>query len=270
MAAPVAPLDPAPLPYQTPPGLPPGVTVIPMYPLYSPRQMSVASFFAGPIAGAVLLAINYRRLGQARKGIALAIAISVGFLGLLAIISALDVDVPRAVGVGVFFAMAALIRTSQSAIYQSHIARQGRTGSSWHAVGAAVLSAVVTFGSLAAVTIGVAAYKMGTLVEVGNCQGYYNAGATESETRAVCQQLIDIQFIQDRQVSIKVSRLADRPVVEIVLDRAAAAAHADEVTAAAHEIAEALSAKIYNHAPVDIWLIDDEMKLERKIDWASH
>jgi hypothetical protein len=108
---------------------------LPRYKLYSPHAVWLASFAGGPIGGAVLLGLNYRRLGQPR-----AAALSV--LGGALVTGAL-------VGVGLLvpswtlvslpllmcFAMQRIARSKQSFDFINHIEDGGQQGSPWAALG---------------------------------------------------------------------------------------------------------------------------------------
>ncbi len=62
--------------YQTPQYAPPA------YSLYDVAAIAIAAFFGGPLAGTVLMASNYRKLGQGNNGVLALIAGSGGVCGL--------------------------------------------------------------------------------------------------------------------------------------------------------------------------------------------
>jgi hypothetical protein len=60
-------------------------TSTPAYTLFDANAVALATFFGSPVAGTSLMALNYRRLGQARKAV---IALILGILatGLLVVL----------------------------------------------------------------------------------------------------------------------------------------------------------------------------------------
>jgi formylglycine-generating enzyme required for sulfatase activity len=117
----------------------------PAYSLYDRDAIAVATFFGGPLAGAILMALNYRRLGS-KSAAPIAIAIGVSATGLLLVIgfnlpaggltalSALPLVLP--------FAARAIAKACQGIAVAEHVSRGGPIASRWPAfgVGIAVLA----------------------------------------------------------------------------------------------------------------------------------
>ncbi|MEM6779519.1 MAG: hypothetical protein AAF670_17830 [Planctomycetota bacterium] len=82
-------------------------------PLFNTSQIAVASFFASPLAGSILLAYNFGKLNQARRG-RIAVLLAAGFmLMLIPGIAAIDVDFPRGLSsaIGLLYAAAMALIT---------------------------------------------------------------------------------------------------------------------------------------------------------------
>lgn len=114
--------------------LPAGVTVISIHPMYSAVQVGVATLLGGPLGGAWLMALNYRRL-DARRGARVALAL--GGLATAAVLAiGLDASYPtmRLLVMLLGIVGAGLAELVQGADYVRHVVLGGRRGSSWRAV----------------------------------------------------------------------------------------------------------------------------------------
>ena len=114
--------------------------------LYSPGQVAWASFLASPIAGSVLMALNYSRVGN---GKASKITLLVGGLAtVLVFVVALFVPdnfpnmlLPAIYVLGMFFTSTRL----QGEAFKRDLPRGHRGASTWAATGIAILCMVVLF-----------------------------------------------------------------------------------------------------------------------------
>jgi hypothetical protein len=125
----------------TPPSyeLPPDVTVLSIHSMYSAPQVAMATVLGGPLAGAWLIALNFKRLNAPRKADA---AIMVGLIA-VAMIAAIGLVAPYRVMrllVMLFgIVMAGLAELLQGAGYDRHVAVGGRHGVSLRAIGVGVV-----------------------------------------------------------------------------------------------------------------------------------
>lgn len=116
----------------------------PEYRLFSPGQVTLATVIGSFLAGAILMALNYRRLGQpaaARKAFRLAAAALVA-LAVAGPFLPESSTVSIGLAVGSVVAMNQLANQLQGSPCRSHAARGGRTGSGLAVVGIAILCLV--------------------------------------------------------------------------------------------------------------------------------
>jgi hypothetical protein len=114
------------------------VTVISIYPMYSGPQVAVATVIGGPLGGAWLMALNYKRLGAPRRAraaivfglIAMAAVVAIGLVASYGSMRLL-VMIPSIV-------VAGLTELLQGARYFRHVSVGGRRGSNWRVAGVGV------------------------------------------------------------------------------------------------------------------------------------
>lgn len=131
-------------PYQSPQtndaARPPGESEgTPSYTLYSARDVGWATFFGSVLAGAVVLAINYYRLGNA---VATLVSLLLGMAGLVlsvAIGFLLPEEIPNLPVTLLFVAvMWGVAQSLQGELVAEHLRRGGQKASTWAAVGIGV------------------------------------------------------------------------------------------------------------------------------------
>ena len=124
----------------------------PPFKLYSSRQVGLAAFLGGPLGGALLLAINFRRLGRrgsARNSILLGVLAMFAFIAL-----ALALPGPaQAFPLTLLAAVAGykIATWLQDEEYEAHIGQGGRKVSTWNVAGLGVTAALC--GTVACVAI---------------------------------------------------------------------------------------------------------------------
>lgn len=115
--------------------LPADVTVISIYPMYSAPQVAVATVLGGPLGGAWLMALNYKRLGAPRR------ARAAIMLGLVAMAAVVVIGLVASYGAMRLLVMipgivvAGLTELLQGASYFRHVSVGGRRGSNWRVAG---------------------------------------------------------------------------------------------------------------------------------------
>jgi hypothetical protein len=114
--------------------------VKPSYTLYSASQVAWASLLGAPLAGCVLLGINYARLGKSGPRW---ITILRGIVGTIAFL-ALAVFLPDrslflVVPIACTFNMFLIARSLQGALVERHLERGGRKASTWAASGIGIV-----------------------------------------------------------------------------------------------------------------------------------
>jgi hypothetical protein len=242
-------------------GLPPDVTIIPMYPLYSPGQLSLAAFLGGPIGAAWLLAINYRRLGQRRHAVLAVVVAALAVIGLAAI-GMMSTEVPR-IGIGVLVATILICRALQGEAFRSHVARQGRVASTWRALG-------VGLAVLAVMAVPVVLIEEGIVpaeIQVHDCEAFYTDGATIDEARAACNELIALHYFDHGRASIKITHPHGRATVEFVVNEQVFGDA--EITQELRNLAAPLAQKVFAGQPVDLVLDDSRLEPHATLSWED-
>lgn len=136
------------------PYAPPAIESIapPRMTLYSPGQMAWATFLGAPVAGCLLLALNYRRLGNsAAAGIA-AIGGSIVTVLILVISFFLPDNFPNiALPAAYTFGMYQCVKLLQGKEYEHWLANGGIRGSGWVATGVGILCLIMIVVAIFAV-----------------------------------------------------------------------------------------------------------------------
>lgn len=111
--------------------------------LYTSKHVALATFLGTPLGGAVLMALNERRLGRANAAITTLLSglVATGFLFTIGF--ALPESIPRfPISIAPIFVMAGIARSRQGALVAQHFAANGKQGSGWAAAGIGVLSLI--------------------------------------------------------------------------------------------------------------------------------
>jgi hypothetical protein len=211
----------------------------PAYRLYDVGAVALAAFLGSPLAGTVLIASNYRKLGQAGNGVLallLGAAASVGeiYIGLTSTKS-------PAIATLVLFAVTWFAaKELQGHAIQTHVAWGGKLFSYWRAVGVATLTSLVLGGGVVAYL-----YYTGQLqkyitqaenqqkhvetqptqpqtpqntVTIGTKdQVVYSGSATANDATALGNALKAAGYFQDRGVTVLLSKGAGGTVIGFVV-----------------------------------------------------
>ncbi len=126
------------------------------YTLYSPKQVSLAALLGGPIAGCILFASNFRRLGEARLS---RVSLACGFAGSALIVLG-SIELPSRLvafaSAWVAGTIAFVARRIQGRAFDMHLAQGGRKSSIWAVLRVVLASVVATV----AVAGGPLAYRL--------------------------------------------------------------------------------------------------------------
>src|SRR5271169_6883821 len=108
---------------------------IPAYTLFNSDSVGLATFLGTPIAGGILMAVNYRRLGKGGKGaaaLAIALVVTAAALGLG---SLMPQSTSAIIAFGLLFAARGASKSLQGAAVAQHVLEGGNLGSKWAAAG---------------------------------------------------------------------------------------------------------------------------------------
>jgi len=124
--------------------------------LYTPQHVAGATFLGGPLAGFLLMATNYRRMGHSDAAIG---SVLVGLLAtaVLAMIGILMPGLPSGTGtlicIASIFLMSTLAKNMQGEDVEAHVQRGGKTASVWIALGIGLLVLAAEFVVLCGIAL---------------------------------------------------------------------------------------------------------------------
>ena len=187
----------------------------PEYRLFDSGAVGIAAFICCPLAGAILIAVNYGRLGKAGKGVlAVILGLIVTALNILikwnwntssGSLGRLEYDAFE-----ILFLICAWTGTWQAAkeeqgyAVKEHIARGGQLGSRETAVLVGIATLAVLFGVICAALYETQHHKV---VIIGTKdQVIYSGIATESNATALGNALKSNEYFQDRGVSVLLNK----------------------------------------------------------------
>ena len=119
--------------------------------LYSSRSVALATFLGSVLAGGVLLAINYRRLGRCAAAVQAIVAALLGEAAMFALAYVVPdtLHIPNiAYTLLQVFLMTALTTRLQGPALRAHLEAGGHLGSGWSAAGLGLLLGVGLMGAL--------------------------------------------------------------------------------------------------------------------------
>jgi len=130
---------------------------------YSRGQIAWASFLGGPIGGCLLLALNYRRLGDSTAANRVLLGGSIGAV----LLCGVSCTIPEKTNTNVLvivnvWSMFECARILQGKAYENWLANGGIKGSGWVATGAGILGCILSVA--AAVAVLSALYLLGVEV----------------------------------------------------------------------------------------------------------
>jgi hypothetical protein len=178
--------------------------------LYDTASIGLAAFLGSPLAGTVLIASNYRKLGQgsnATIALVLGAAASAGLI----LLGLKSTQSPLIASIVLFIATWVAARQLQEQAVKTHVAWGGKLYSKWRAFGVAVATTLV----LGCATIGylyytgqwktfAAQYGLGqNTVTIGTKdQVIYSGTATQADATALGNALKTAGYFQDRGVTV--------------------------------------------------------------------
>jgi hypothetical protein len=128
---------------QTPQYMPPA------YRLYDIGAVGLAAFFGGPLAGTILMASNYRKLGQGNNGVLALIVGAAASVGLI-VMGLKSTASPTIASVVLIVCTALAAKQLQGEAIKTHVAWGGQLFSKWRAFGIAIATVLVLGGGVVA------------------------------------------------------------------------------------------------------------------------
>jgi hypothetical protein len=232
------------------------------YRLFNANAVALAAFICSPLGGAVLMGVNYGRLGKGGKG---ALAVLFGLVASVPAMVALGNSTSPVAFVGVIaLGILLFLCTWQIAIevqgeaVEEHVAAGGRLDTKWTALLVGVASLAILYGMVGAVLFALQPRKVmvGTKDDV-----VYSDLATRGNAMALGDQLKRDQYFQDRGATVLLSKgIGDRTISFVVQDGAWNQAG---VVASLEELAREAAPRV-GGLPVEVRLLDSNQNEEEK------
>jgi hypothetical protein len=188
----------------------------PSYKLFDATSVGYATFFGTPIAGAALMALNYRRLGKGRSAI-LALLGGLVVTGLVILFAYLiPSSASTAIAIGLVVAMRSVAKALQGPAIEQHLRQVGDLGSGWAASGLGLAVLAIIFGGLFLVG---ATRQLSSKVVIGSTDAiYYSGSATKEEARTLGEALKNMGFLSDKGAGVILSKGKEGTVVSFVVN----------------------------------------------------
>lgn len=240
----------------------------PEYRLFDSGGVGTAAFFCGPLAGAILIAVNYGRMEKAGKAVlaltlgliatALYILIMWDWKTAVGSLGRLEQDAFKVLfGLLMWIAAWQVAKEEQGDAVKEHTARGGQLESRWMAFWLGAVSSVVLL-----LVIGAAdyAYKYRKMVVIGTKdQILYSGFASKADAQALGNALKSNGYLQDRGSSVLVTKALGSTTISFVVqdgvwNQPGILSHSEEL---AREIAPAVGG-----LPVQVRLVDSHLNVE--------
>jgi hypothetical protein len=227
--------------------------------LYNSRAVTVATFFGTPAAGALLMALNYKRLGKTGPA---AITLILGFTVTAAAVG-LGFIAPKAftysLGLALLYATRVLAEKLQGPMVANHVSQGGKLGSRWTALGIGVGFFVVIFLS---VLVPVYAQDSKPKVKIGeNDEVFYTGSATKADALALGNELKTDGYFKDRGTSIFLDKGKDGTTLSMVVKDGVW--EKPEILMEEEEVAREV-ASVIGGFPVHVKVIDKEQQVKKQ------
>ena len=231
---------------------------IPAYTLFNADSVGLATFLGTPIAGGILMAVNYRRLGKGGKAAAVlliallvtALALVFGYL--------VPQGVSALVAVGLFLGARTAAKALQGAAVEQHVRQGGKLGSKWAAAGLGIaLLAIVVGGYL------LVHFALNPKVTIGTKdEVYYSGSATRQDAQTLGATLKTMGFLSDRGASVFLSKGNGGTVVSFVVKEGVW--NDPAMVASFEEIGPGIAPSVGGF-PIQVRLIDSDSVVKKEV-----
>jgi len=227
--------------------------------LYDYRAVGVATFFGSPMAGSLLMALNYRRLGRPTAA-TVAVVAGVVVTALIVLLAfGDDATWVRAVPIALFLGTMYTAKALQEAAVQQHVMRGGQLASRWGAfgIGLANLALMVSIiGGIVYIQNISKRVTIGTRDEV-----IFSGDAKKQDARALGQALKAEGYLTDRGASVLLSKGAGGTIVSFV---AQPGVWDDEKSIAAYKQVAGEVASAVGGLPIKVRVVDSSRTVKRE------
>ena len=209
-------IAPPPLPPTNPYAPPVAEPPAPPRPLYNVGHIVLATFLGSPLAGAILMALNYRRLNPPLMVVTLLLG-ALATVVVMAIAFVVPDNFPNMVIPGAYTGgMAAVASATQGQAIKQAAAAGEAKASGWRAAGVGVATIVPVL----VLTLGVAMLLPEDKVTFGpdhEQEIYLEGGATEQDARKLDSALREAGFFGDQPASVYLKKEQSGWLVTVVL-----------------------------------------------------
>lgn len=223
---------------------------------YSPNGVGIATFIGSPLAGAIVLALNYRLLR--RPGAAWGV-MAIGIAGMVALFAAVVQmpDTAPSLGVPLSIGMYFLAKQLQGKQFAQHVAAGGKQGSSWYAAGIGVVPTALFL--LLYLNYGMGPDLPSKKMSFGNDQTiYYQAPIAAKQVRALGNYFTQEGVFGDTGgKDVLVRKEGDSYVISFVFS--SEAANDEAVQEEFRAFGGLISSHVFKDAPVVMRIVDAEL-----------
>jgi hypothetical protein len=227
----------------------------PAYTLFDSRAVALATFLGAPLAGSILMALNYRRLH--RGGAAAAILAAGTILTAGAVFSSLAVPGPAARVWPILMSLLMMYgaRVFQGAGVERHVRSGGGLGSRWVASGLGVAFAL-PFLFYMFYPADASRITVGTRDVI-----IYSGSATQQDAQALGQALRETGYFTDKGFTVVMAKGKGGAAVSFVVRDGAW--NDSEVVTGVKEMARSIAPSA-GGLPLKVRLVDSELKTKRE------
>ncbi|HTP89607.1 MAG TPA: hypothetical protein VMJ34_21815 [Bryobacteraceae bacterium] len=231
----------------------------PSKPLFDYWAVALATFFGSPLAGGIVMAINYRRLGRNVAALSAALAGTALTAVVLLLAFADSSDWMKGLPIGLLFAVLYTAKWLQGPAVEQHVQYGGRLGSRWAAFGIGMAALVLVIGVVVAVVFTELAphkFIVGSKDEV-----LYSGNATERDARAVGNALRADGYFQDRGVTVLLAKDDGRVTISFVTKKDSwnDASYVSAFEQVAREVARSVGG-----LPIRVHLVDSSLDVKKE------
>ena len=183
--------------------------------LFDSRAVALATFFGTPVAGGILMAINYSRLGNTGKAVT-ALILSLLATGALIFVGfKIPQGASTIIAVGVMFAMKAIAKSLQGYDVTVHVEKGGKLGSMWTAFWIGLIVLAVLFGL---VFLGIYMNDRLPSVVIGSKdEVFYSGTATKQDAQTLGDKLKESGYFSDKGADVVLAKGTDGTSISFIV-----------------------------------------------------
>lgn len=240
--------------------------VRPLYTLYTPGQVALATFLGSPLAGSWLISRNFKRLDKPGLGW-LMVVMGIVWTAGLCTLGVLEKS-PGILSILSIPAMTLVMRGVQGRALDDHASRGGAQTSWGYVVLAGVSCLAIVFTAVFGIAIAYALAVTPPSVPAPNgAEVRYTDGATEADAIRVRDALAELGYFTGA-ITVQVQRDNNRWLVGYVVNDGALRDHKTVVEFG--DLSDTLSAKAFHGEPVDTVLMNDLGELTKSRTEFEH